>query len=76
MLREGPMIDAHRVTLAAQDDFEGWRDAARDLAEAGVPPSAIIWRVDGGPDDLFATDATQPKGASFAVPPADSPSTR
>ena len=30
------MIDAHRVTLAAPDDFEGWRDAARDLAEAGV----------------------------------------
>jgi uracil-DNA glycosylase len=70
MLREGPMIDAHRVTLAAQDDFEGWRDAARDLAEAGVPPSAIVWRVDGGPDDLFATDAPQPKGASFAVPRA------
>ena len=37
MLRDGPMIDAHRVTLAAPDDFDGWRDAARDLAEAGVP---------------------------------------
>ena len=31
------MIDAHRVTLAAEDDFDGWRDAARGLAEAGVP---------------------------------------
>jgi len=30
MLREGPMIDAHRVTLASEDDFDGWRDAARD----------------------------------------------
>ena len=43
MLREGPMIDAHRVTLAAEDDFDGWRDAARDLAEAGVPPEAVVW---------------------------------
>jgi DNA polymerase len=55
MLREGPMIDAHRVTLASEDDFEGWRDAARDLAEAGVPPEAIVWRVDGT-GDLFATE--------------------
>ena len=35
------MIDAHRVTLASEDDLEGWRDAARDLAEAGVPPEAV-----------------------------------
>ena len=68
MLREGPMIDAHRVTLASEDDFEGWRDAARDLAEAGVPPQAVVWRVDGAADDLFATEAPQPKAASFAVP--------
>ena len=70
MLREGPMIDAHRVTLASEDDFEGWRDAARDLAEAGVPPEAIVWRVEGGTGDLFGTDVSQPKAASFAVPRA------
>lgn len=68
MLREGPMIDAHRVTLASPDDFEGWRNGARDLAEAGVPPEAVIWRVEGSDGDLFATAAPQPKGASFAVP--------
>lgn len=68
MLREGPMIDAHRVTLSSEDDFEGWRDSARDLAEAGVPPEAVIWRVEGGEDDLFATEAPQPTGASFPVP--------
>lgn len=62
------MIDAHRVTLASEDDFDGWRDAARDLAEAGVPPDAIVWRVDGSEDDLFATEARQPTGASFPVP--------
>jgi DNA polymerase len=68
MLREGPMIEAHRVTLASEDDFDGWRDAARDLAEAGVPPEAVVWRVDGSEDDLFATDAPQATGASFPVP--------
>ena len=68
MLREGPMIDAHRVTLAAEDDFDGWRDAARDLAEAGVPPGAVVWLVDGGPGDLFSVEGVQPQGASFAVP--------
>ena len=62
------MIDAHCVTLASEDDFEGWRDSARDLAEAGVPPGAVVWRVEGGADDLFATETPEPKGASFAVP--------
>src|SRR4029079_15000812 len=63
------MIDAHRVALAAEDDFDGWRDAARDLAEAGVPPQAVVWRVEGSEDDLFAAHAPQPAGASFPVPP-------
>ncbi|MEO7366102.1 MAG: UdgX family uracil-DNA binding protein [Sphingomicrobium sp.] len=63
------MIDAHRVTLAAEDDFEGWRDAARELAEADVPPSAIVWNVDGGEPDLFGGASTPaPSGPSFAVP--------
>src|SRR3569833_1330337 len=70
MLRDGPMIDAHRVTLAAPDDFEGWRDAARDLAEAGVPATAVVWQVEGGDADLFGSDAVQPVAASFAVPRA------
>ena len=62
------MIDAHRVTLAAEDDFDGWRDAARGLAEVGVPPQAVVWRVDGSEDDLFAAEAPQSTGASFPVP--------
>jgi DNA polymerase len=70
MLAEGPMIDAHRVTLSAEDDFDGWRDAARGLAEAGVSPSAIAWTVEGGTADLFAGPDTTPlpAGPSFAVP--------
>ena len=70
MLREGPMIDAHRVTLASEDDFDGWRDSARDLAEAGVPASAVVWQVEGGNADLFASDSVQPQAPSFPVPRA------
>jgi len=62
------MIDAHRVTLSAPDDFEGWRDAARDLAEAGVPSDAVIWQVEGGEPDLFGSDSEHPRAASFPVP--------
>ena len=70
MLADGPMIDAHRVTLAAEDDFDGWRDAARGLAEAGVPAAAISWQVVGKEGDLFAGPATPvpPSGPSFVVP--------
>ena len=62
------MIDAHRVTLSGPDDFEGWRDAARDLAEAGVPASAVVWQVEGGDADLFGSDVQQPAAPSFPVP--------
>ncbi len=62
------MIDAHRVTLSATDDFEGWRDAARDLAEAGVPANAVVWRVEGSAADLFGIAAVRPAAPSFPVP--------
>ena len=69
MLPEGPMIDAFRVRLSAPDDFEGWRDAARGLAEAGVPAGAISWQVDGEDSDLFGQGAEPPPpGPTFAVP--------
>ena len=62
--------DTVRVVLNAEDDFEGWRDAARGLAEAGVPPEAVSWQVDGR-GDLFGSlpDAEPPPiSPSFAVP--------
>ncbi|MFN2473642.1 MAG: UdgX family uracil-DNA binding protein [Sphingomicrobium sp.] len=71
MLAAAPMIETMRVTLAAEDDFEGWRDAARGLAEAGVPGSAIVWQVEGGEKDLFGGDDSPRPPApapSFAVP--------
>jgi DNA polymerase len=63
--------DAIRIVrLAAHDDFDGWRDAARGLTEAGVPPSAVLWKVGGGDVDLFGVEAPAPSGASFPVPRA------
>ena len=64
------MGDSRRITLAAPDDFEGWRDAARDLAEADVPAEQVVWCVAGDAGDLFAVDEAPESGASFAVPRA------
>jgi probable DNA metabolism protein len=65
------MIDAYVVKLAAEDDFDGWREAARGLADAGVPSSAIAWQIEGGALDLFGTaSVAPPAGTSFPVPRA------
>ena len=63
------MIDALQIALPAQDDFEVWRDAARGLAESGIPAHAVVWTVAGGKPDLFGGDTPlPPPGPSFAVP--------
>ncbi|MDQ2762277.1 MAG: UdgX family uracil-DNA binding protein [Pseudomonadota bacterium] len=46
------------VHLAEQDDFDGWRDAARGLAAEGVPPGDVIWQIGNMPGDLFADAET------------------
>ncbi len=61
------------VNLSAADDFEGWRDAARGLADAAIPPSEISWQVAEAPGDLFAATVgavLAPAGPSFSVPRA------
>lgn len=45
---------ARVVRLAAEDDWDGWRDAARRLLAARVAPDAIIWQAGESADDLFA----------------------
>lgn len=56
------------VTLDQPDDFDGWRDAARALVLARVPPDQVVWQV-GVSDDLFATDDPPPVSASpLSVP--------
>ena len=58
------------VTLADEDDFDGWRRAARSLAIAGVPPEEVTWQVGDRPQDLFGDEAVvqPPPGAGFSVP--------
>ncbi|SFR96089.1 UdgX family uracil-DNA binding protein [Sphingomonas jatrophae] len=60
------------ATLATEDDFDGWRDAARSLALARIAPADIVWQVGETPADLFGDEAepdAQP-GARFNVPRA------
>jgi len=62
------------ITLAAEDDFEGWRVAARALALAGVPADEVSWEVSDEPGDLLAgvaapAQASAPEPA-FSVPAA------
>ncbi len=59
------------VTLPLPDDFDAWRDAARDLAAAEVPPDDIVWQVGDVPTDLFAGESnarpTPAASAGFSV---------
>ena len=60
-----------RVILKAPDDFDGWRDAARDLLTAGLRPPEVAWTVEGGETELFGQEAPRAgvaEGASFSVP--------
>jgi probable DNA metabolism protein len=59
------------ATLAAEDDFDGWRDAARALVLAAVPPEQIVWQVGEQPVDLFGDEAVlDGSGPAFSVPRA------
>ena len=60
------------VTLIAEDDFDGWRAAARSLARARVPPSELLWQAGGAPQDLFGDEAAMetPDAVPFPVPRA------
>jgi probable DNA metabolism protein len=58
------------VTLADEEDFDGWRAAARSLALKRVPAEEILWSV-GGSDGLpFGDEAAAGSGGepAFAVP--------
>jgi DNA polymerase len=60
------------VELKAEDDFEGWRNAARALAAVRVPPSDLVWQVGDTATDLFADEAVLAPAAlaDFRVPRA------
>ena len=58
-LDPAPLAAPVAITLDRQDDVAGWREAARALVRAGVPPEGAVWRV-AGEGDLLATDAALP----------------
>lgn len=44
----------YHLTISHPDDFEGWRDQARAMAAADIPPDCIVWSADRqGARDLF-----------------------
>jgi uracil-DNA glycosylase len=56
------------IRLASEDDFDGWRDAARALILSRVPPEDIVWQA-GDAVDLFAqSDALPEAVGTLAVP--------
>ena len=57
------------ATLAADDDFEGWRDVARSLIAERVPAADVVWQVGQQPTDLFGDEAILDTSApAFRVP--------
>jgi DNA polymerase len=71
LLPDGPQIDPLKIVLEAPDDFDGWREAARELIIAGVPPMSVVWHVKGDDGELFGDEgAAPPSGGEpmFSVP--------
>jgi len=58
------------VTIGAEDDFDGWRDAARGLVLDQVPPDRVVWQVGDGRGELFAKQepSTAAPAGAFSVP--------
>ena len=55
--------------LASDDDFDGWRSAARALAAARVPADQVVWQVGAQAGDLFGDEAIPDAAAgAFSVP--------
>ncbi|NNM76783.1 UdgX family uracil-DNA binding protein [Sphingomonas sp. ID1715] len=55
--------------LASEDDFDGWRTAARALAGARVPADQVVWQVGERAGDLFGDEAVPDAAAgAFSVP--------
>jgi len=61
-----PAVGSHAVLLTAADDFDGWREAARQAVMAGIPPERIVWTEPDQAPDLFAAP-----GRGLPVSPND-----
>ncbi|WP_188519568.1 UdgX family uracil-DNA binding protein [Alsobacter metallidurans] len=65
-----PNPDIHRVQLAGDTDFAGFRDAARLHLRAGIPPGRVVWDTAEPGGDLFgdAPAPPLPQGEQRAPP--------
>ena len=69
--RDMRLPGAFVIALTAPDDFAEWRERARQLVQADVPPDRVVWTEPGGAaGSLFARDRRLPQ------PPADAPQPR
>ncbi|WP_420382799.1 UdgX family uracil-DNA binding protein [Novosphingobium sp.] len=64
------MTALYRVPIAAHDDFEGWRDSARRLIQAGIAPDRVGWALPGAAaGDLFDAEVGPPPPTPAGTPP-------
>ena len=68
-------MQRHTITLDHATDWPGFRQSARALVQANVPPQAVDWRCQAdAAEDLFAPEPaasdTWPSPAPDAPPPA------
>ncbi|MCL4674279.1 MAG: UdgX family uracil-DNA binding protein [Sphingomonadaceae bacterium] len=66
----------YAVHLPEPDDFDLWRERARALVEADVPPDRVAWSEPGGAGDLFALEGPANAALRLPVPPRDRPPVR
>ena len=62
----------HVVPLATPDDFAEWREQARRMGQADVPPDRIAWTEPGGVSGTLFTHGAR----RLPTPPADAPQPR
>ncbi|GAB3123702.1 TIGR03915 family putative DNA repair protein [Novispirillum itersonii] len=61
------------VRLNREDDYDGWRDAARALAAEEIPASQVLWQVGDRATDLFAATALSRLPEKTLTVPKDFP---
>lgn len=61
----------YSVHLPEPDDFDFWRDRARQLIQCDVPPDRVSWIEPGGTSDLFAQDGPSRSKQRLPVPDVD-----
>ncbi|BEV00713.1 UdgX family uracil-DNA binding protein [Novosphingobium olei] len=74
--RDMRLPHAWLVTLAAPDDFDGWRDQARRLVQCDVPPDRVVWEAPHGAGGSAGGDLFAQGDRRLPVPPAEAPQPR